>query len=175
MNTDPGAIPLTTPAFDTVASAGFNDAQVIVRPASGRPMASCAMAESVTLSPSLTEGVRWLMSTATTGTGITVTCVEPETPSAVAVMLAEPGATPVTTPDPSTVAIVVAEELHVKEAGIAAPFASFAAAEAWMVPPTSTWGASVVTVTDVTFGGAWGESPPPHAVSSPARRTAEPT
>jgi hypothetical protein len=61
----------------------------------------------------ITFGAAGEMVTVPTGTGVTVIADVPLFPSAVAVIVAFPGATPVTTPADDTVAMLVLLELQV--------------------------------------------------------------
>jgi hypothetical protein len=89
-----------------------------------------------------------------TGAGagaLTVTVAEPLLPSLVAVIVAVPGATPVTTPDGDTVAIAVLLDAHVMARPVSAfPLASSVAAVSVVVCPTTTAAVEGVTFTDAT-------------------------
>ena len=74
----------------------------------------------------------------TGGTAVTVIVFVALTLPDAAVMTAEPTATPVTTPDPLTVAMPVAFDDHVIVAAMALPFWSFGAAVSGRVEPTTT-------------------------------------
>ncbi|MBV5324502.1 MAG: hypothetical protein J0626_04100, partial [Rhodospirillaceae bacterium] len=73
------------------------------------------------------------MTTVDTGTGITVTPALPTTPSAVAVIVAGPGLTPLTIPAASTVATLGADDDQVTGRPVSAfPFPSFGLAKNWI-------------------------------------------
>jgi hypothetical protein len=115
MVTVPTATPVTTPdAGSTVAIAGSLLVHVTVRPLSAFPCASRGTAVAWVVPPTAMVALPIDTLTLATGTGVTVTAAVPLTPSLVAVIVTEPGATPVTTPVPaSTVATAVFDELHV--------------------------------------------------------------
>ena len=100
----PAATPVTRPAADTVAIAGFELVQVTARPASALPIASRGVAESWAVPPTKTFAEVGLTTTEATGTLDTVTGAVPLCPSLVAVIMADPTATPVTRPLAETVA-----------------------------------------------------------------------
>jgi hypothetical protein len=112
---EPAATPVTTPLDDTVAIPVLELAHVTGRPESTAPFASSVVAVSCTVCPTLTLGVDGETLTDATGTVTAVTLTEavPLFPSLVAVIVAEPAATPVTTPLDDTVAIPVLEVDHV--------------------------------------------------------------
>src|SRR6266571_4926413 len=90
--------------------------QLTVRPFSRLPLASFGSAASCTVCPTDTLADAGLMLTDATGAGgaaATVTAALPLFPSLVAVIVAEPAATPVTRPLPSTVATPGAPLVHV--------------------------------------------------------------
>jgi hypothetical protein len=101
MVAEPAATPVTTPAASTVATAPLEDAQV--------PPA--ILPEKVVVAPTQT-----VLVPETVGTGLTVTEAVPEQPLTVCVMVAEPAATPVTTPEEETVATAASEVDHVPPA-----------------------------------------------------------
>src|SRR6266581_1190514 len=83
--------------------------------------------------------------------GVTVMAEVPVFPSLVAVIVAGPGATPVTRPLPFTVAYAMASLDQVTaRPGRGAPFASFGVAVSWTVPPASTLADAGVTATEAT-------------------------
>src|SRR3989449_1690072 len=125
----PAATPVTSPLPFTVATAVLSLAHVTVRPASGVPLASSGVAVSCTVNPACTEGAGGLTITDATGTKITVTAAVPLCPSLVAVMVAEPAATPVTRPLPLTVATAGLPLAHVTTRPTSVlPLASFSVA-----------------------------------------------
>ena len=88
-------------------------------------------------------------------TADTVTTAVPDTPSLVAVMVAEPAATPVTTPDAETVAFVASDDVHVTVRPVSvAPPASFVVAASVAVAPTLIAAVDGDTVTLATGTGA---------------------
>jgi hypothetical protein len=97
-----------------------------------------------------------------TGTAVTVTVVFALTPPDAAVITALPGATPVTTPLPLTVAMFVAPDDQLTDAANAPPFWSFGLATSCSVAPTAT---VVPPATEIDVrtgvGAAVGEPPPP--------------
>src|SRR2546422_8095146 len=101
---DPAATPVTSPVADTVAMAGFALVHVIARPVRTLPAASLGVAVSCAVLPTKTFVVAGLTATEATGTVDTVTAAVPLWPSLVAVIVAAPTATPVTSPLAETVA-----------------------------------------------------------------------
>lgn len=107
MVAEPAATPVTTPLELTVAVAELLVDQVIVWPVITLPFWSFTVAAKVTVAPTVTEGLDGLTVTVvTTGAGgggaFTVTPAVPDLPELLAVIVAEPAATPDTTPFPST-------------------------------------------------------------------------
>jgi hypothetical protein len=100
---------------------------------------------------------------------VVVIAAVPLFPSLVAVIVAEPGATPVTSPTPDTVATAVLSLAHVAVRPVNTfPAASFIVAVNSTVSPIGTVAVAGVTVTEATgVGGAVRSFPPPQAVSSP--------
>src|SRR3989454_3325992 len=95
--------------------------------------------------------VAGVAATDATGTTLTVSAAVPFVPSLVAVIVADPAATPVTSPVPLTVATPVLLLAHVTTRPVSAvPPASFGVAESCTVCPTCTLGAAGLTVTDAT-------------------------
>jgi len=89
--------------------------------------------------------------TEATGTGVTVMVYVPLCPSLVAVIVAEPAATPVTKPLALTVATAALPVAHVTVRPLrAVPFASFGVAVNWVVPPTVRLAVAGLTVTEAT-------------------------
>src|SRR5947209_7026054 len=110
---EPAATPLTRPLPLTVATPTLLLAQVTVRPLSAPPLASLGVAVSCTVCPVCTLAVAGLTLTDATGTIVTDTVAEPLWPSLVAVIVADPAATPATRPVPLTVAAPVLPLAHV--------------------------------------------------------------
>ena len=100
----PAARPVTMPDDETVASAGVPLDQKMVRPVRGCPETFLGVAISWTVLPATMLDDAGVTSTATTGSGAIVTTAVPNAPSLVAVIVAEPAATPVTRPEDDTVA-----------------------------------------------------------------------
>jgi hypothetical protein len=89
--------------------------------------------------------------TVATGTGVTVTVDEPLLPSAVAVIVAVPTATAVTTPDCETVAMFVFSEFQVTGRSVrTVAFMSFTVAPSVVVCPITTLVFAGATVTEFT-------------------------
>jgi len=152
----PKATPVTTPPLVTVATAVLLDVHVTTRPVSTVPLASFSVAASAPVCPMTIELVAGATVTVATGAGVTVTVEVPDFPSLVAVIVAVPGAMPVTTP-PDTVATAVLLEVQVTILSVTTtPFASFtvgvsvvvlAAAIVTVLGVTTTLPTGVVTVT----------------------------
>src|SRR5437867_12330735 len=93
---DPAALLVTRPLGLTVATAVLLLAHVTGRPVSALPAESFGVAVSWTVCPTVRLAVAGATATEATGTAVTVIAAEPLLPSLVAVIVAEPGATPVT-------------------------------------------------------------------------------
>src|SRR6266853_1894158 len=93
---EPEATPVTTPPGLTRATVVSPLAHVTVRPARVPPAESFGVAVSCTVCPTRMLAVEGASATEATGTGDTVTVALPALPSLVAVIVAEPGALPVT-------------------------------------------------------------------------------
>src|SRR5205809_312061 len=148
---DPAATPLTTPLALTVATAVLPLDQVIARPESELPFASFGVAVSCIVWPTCTDAVAGVTVTDATGTVLTVIVAVPLCPSDVAVIVAEPAATPVTSPLALTVATAVLplDQLIVRPES-ELPFASFGVAASCIVWPAGTDAVAGLTVTDAT-------------------------
>src|SRR5712691_6937575 len=103
----PAATPLTSPLELTVAAAVLSLDQVMVRPLSVLPPVSLGVAMSCVVPPTWTLDGDGETVTDATGTIETVTTQVPLWPSQVAVTLAVPTATPLTSPLELTVAATV--------------------------------------------------------------------
>src|SRR5438093_347950 len=147
----PAATPVTSPLPFTVANAVASLDQVTTRPGRGVPFASLGVAVSWTVLPASTLAEAGVTVTEATGTSTTVICEVPVLPSLVAVILAAPAATPVTSPLPFTVANAVAllDQVTTRP-GRGVPFASLGVAVSWTVLPASTLADAGVTVTEAT-------------------------
>src|SRR5207247_787421 len=153
----PAATAVTSPLPVTVAIAVFELDHVTTRPASGVPLASFGVAVSWAVCPAVTLAVAGLTVTDATGTVVTVRAADPLWPSLVAVIVAGPAATAVTSPLPLTVAIAVFELAHVTTRPVSGlPLASCGVAVSWAVCPAVTLAVAGLTVTDATaaFAGA---------------------
>src|ERR1700688_1155580 len=113
MVASPGAMPVTRPLPATVATLGLLEVQVTTRPLNGLPFASLSVAVSCVVCPTITLADAGLMVTDATGTGMTVIAAVPLWPSLVAVMVAAPGAMPVTRPVAETEATLGLLEVQV--------------------------------------------------------------
>src|SRR5438034_7552819 len=100
---EPAVTPLTSPLPFTVATGVLLLDQVTTRPVSGLPLASFGVAVSCTVCPATTLAGDGLTVTEATGT-CTVIADVPLWPSDVAVVVAVPAVTPLTSPLPFTVA-----------------------------------------------------------------------
>jgi hypothetical protein len=88
------------------------------------------------------------------GAAVTVIVAVPDFPAVAAVIVAEPAATPVTTPLEFTVATFASLVDQLMDCpAITLPFWSFTTAVRLAVPPTPTVADGGETVTDVTTGG----------------------
>src|SRR2546425_3377395 len=154
MVAEPAATPVTSPLPFTVAAAVLLLDQVTTRPVSGRPLASFGVAVSWTVRPTVTLAGEGVTVTLATGTGVTVTTDVPLCPSLVAVIVAEPAATPVTSPLPFTVAAAVLLLDHVTTRPVSGvPLASLGVAVSGTVEPCCTLAGDGVTVTEATGTG----------------------
>ena len=152
----PAPLPVTRPVVLTVAIEALLLDHVIVRPDSVLPLASFGVAVSCTVCPTSRLAAGGVTATVATGTWVTVMVEAPVLPSLVAVMVAEPAATPVTRPVlPFTVDAEVLELVHVIVRPVRMlPFASFKVAVSWSVCPTVRLPEAGLTVTDDTGTGA---------------------
>src|SRR5439155_8544303 len=147
----PAATPFTSPLLLTVAILVLLLAHVTVRPVSAVPAESFGVAVSCAVCPTIRLAVAGATATEATGTGVTVTAAVLLLPSLVAVMLAEPGAMPVTRPLGLTVATVVSPLLHVTVRPAKVPPAeSFGVAVSCTVCPTVRLAVAGETVTEAT-------------------------
>src|SRR5436309_4597056 len=147
----PAVTPVTTPLPLTVATAVLLLPQLTGRPDNGLPLASFGVAVSCTVWPTCTDAVLGLTVTDATGTVLTVIVAVPPCPSLVAVIVAAPALTPVTSPLPLTVAtavLLLAQLTARPESEL--PFASFGAAASCIVWPTCTVAVAGLTVIDAT-------------------------
>lgn len=130
----PGPTAVTTPELDTVAAAVLLDAHETVRPTSTFPFASFSVAVRFAVRPTVKLVLGGVTVTVATGTGITVTNDVPVCPSLVAVIVAVPGDTAVTTPLALTVATKLLFELHATTRPVRTfPLASFSVTDSGAV------------------------------------------
>src|SRR5690349_8000611 len=108
----PSATAVTRPVAETDAVPFALELQLTDRSVTVVPFRSFTVAVSWAVVPMMTFGAFGATETDATGTGSTVTVDVPLLPSAVAVIVAVPGVTPVTTPADDTVAIASLLELH---------------------------------------------------------------
>jgi hypothetical protein len=143
----PTVTPVTTPPLETVAIAVLLELHVTTRPVSTAPLASFSVAASAPVCPMMIELVAGETATVATGAGVTVTVEVPDFPSLVAVIVAVPGATPVTTPL-DTVAAAVLLEVHVTILSVTTiPFTSFTVGVSVVVLAATTVAVLGVTMT----------------------------
>src|SRR2546428_11020283 len=160
----PAATPVASPVKFTVAAAGLLVAQVPVRPVSTFPAASLVVAVSCTVTPTGTvAGATVSDATGTGGGTVTVTAAVPFFPSAVAMIVAEPTATPVTNPVADTVATAGLLLAHVTARPVSTlPAESLVVAVSCAVLPTRSVPGDGATAIDATVvgpgGGGEGES-----------------
>ena len=111
----PAETAVTRPDPDTVAIAVLVELHVTTRPVSTTLFASRVTAESCDVDPTVIDVLDGLTETVATGTGagaLTVMADVPLFPSLSAVIVALPGETAVTRPEPDTVAMPLLLELH---------------------------------------------------------------
>jgi len=147
----PTTSPVTRPLPLAGATVGVLDAHVTERPVRTLPLASLSVALNCMVAATDTLAAAGLTVTLATGTLVTVMVAEPLFPSLVAVIVAEPAATPVTKPLALTVATaglllaqVTARPLR------AVPFESFGVAVNWAVALTVRLADAGFTVTATT-------------------------
>src|SRR6266576_55299 len=148
---EPATFPVTSPLGLTVATAVLLLDHAIVRPDSGFPFASFGVAVSSTVLPSFTLAGDGLTVTEATGTGVTVIRDVPLLPSDVAVIVAEPATTPLTSPLPFTVAteVLVLDQVTTRPVS-GLPLASFGVAVSCTVCPATTLAGDGLTLTEAT-------------------------
>src|SRR5712692_3251558 len=147
----PAASAVTSPVPFTVATPGLPLVHVTARPVKTFPFASFGVAASCTVCPTMILAVAGLTVTEATGTPFTVTVAVPLLPSLVAVIDAEPGATPDTSPLPFTVATAALLLDHVTtRPDSGTPLASRGVAVSCTVCPADTLADAGLTATDAT-------------------------
>jgi hypothetical protein len=150
---DPPATPVTMPAVVTVATLEDDVLQLTERPVRTCPAESLSVAVNCAFAPTARVSRLGASDTDDTGTSVTVIADVPLLLSLVAVIVEEPGATAVTTPDADTVAVAVALEAHVTVRPVSVlPPASRTVAVSVDVLPTRSVAALGATDTDATAG-----------------------
>ena len=133
----PAATPVTRPLVDTVATPALELVHVTARLVNAFPTESLGVAVSCTRCPATTLVEAGLRVTDATGTFDTVTVEVPLCPSLVAVIVAVPTTTPVTMPEPLTVATAASLEAHVIARPLSGfPFTSLSVTASCAVAPT---------------------------------------
>src|SRR2546427_517574 len=151
MNALPAAWPVTSPLPLTVAIDVLLLTHVTMRPLSKLPAASLVTAESCWVLPTAMIADVGVTATEATGTSVTVTAEVALFPSLVAVMVAEPAATPVTSPLEETVAVAGALDAHViVRPDSTVPAASCGVATSCTPAPTSTSAVAGLITTEAT-------------------------
>src|ERR1051326_2775633 len=148
---EPAATPVTRPLPFTVATDGLLLAQVTTRSGRVLPLASLGVAVSCVVWPCATRAEAGLTVTDATGTLVTVIAAVPLLPSLVAVIVADPGAMPVTLPFTSATATDGLLLDHVTgrpDSGL--PLASCGVAVSCTDCPAETVADAGVTLTDAT-------------------------
>jgi hypothetical protein len=149
--TVPAVTAVARPDAETVANEGVFEFQVIERPVRTLLLASRVTAENWTVPPTWTLAVAGDTVTDATGVALTVIADVPVFVSLVAVIVAVPGATAVTSPEVETVLMPVLLELQVTIRPVRMLlFASRVVAESWAVEPTNRLAVDGDTVTDAT-------------------------
>src|SRR6266566_1612822 len=148
---EPAATPVTKPLLLTVATAVLPLDHVTTRPVRVPPAESLVTAESCRVPPTAMVADAGLTVTAATGTIVTVVTAVPLLPSLVAVIVAEPAATPVTKPLLVTVATagLLLAQVTTRPAS-ELPAESFVTAESCCVAPTAMLADVGLTVTEAT-------------------------
>ena len=168
----PLATAVTSPDAPTVATEASLDSHDTSVPATARPFASTASATRRTVSPTATRVSAAGVTLSALTCCITVTAAVPEAPPAVAVIVAVPLATAVTSPDASTVATEGSLLAHATAApAITCPFWSRTSAVNCAVSPKAVSVAEpgltvTVVATGAGGGGAGSTVPSPHDSTS---------
>src|SRR5438034_883573 len=156
----PAADPVTSPLALTVATPAALVPHAIVRPVSTFPLASFRLAVSCTVAPTGTLADAGLTTTDATGAGggggsdVTVTVAVPLFPSLVAVTVAAPAATAVTSPLGDAAAMAGLLDIQATARPLSGlPAESLVAAASCTVPPTCTLIVAGLTATDATGAG----------------------
>jgi len=154
----PTPVALMSPDCDTVATAVLPLDHVTARPVSALPCASRGVAVICCVPPTVSDVLVGETLTVATGAGggaVTVTAAVAVFPSLVAVIVALPGATAVTTPLGATVATFVLLELHVTTRPVSTLFDA-SRVVAVSVPVAPVCRARVVGATEMVATGAGG-------------------
>ena len=148
---EPAVFAVTSPLPFTVATVVLFEDHVTVRPVRMLPLASLSVAVSCCVWPACTLAGAGLTVTVATG-AVTVILAAPLLPSLVAVIVTgPPAATPVTSPLPFTLAIVLSLDAQVITRPVSGlPFASVGVALSCTVCPVATLAVAGATVTDAT-------------------------
>jgi len=147
----PAAAAVTNPLPLTAAAGVLLLAHVTARPVSTFPTESFVVADNWTVPPTGRLATAGVTATDATGTTVTVTVAIPLFPSLVAVIVATPAATAVTSPLPLVAATAVLLLAHVTVRPVSTfPAESFVVADNWTVPPTGRLATAGVTSTDAT-------------------------
>jgi len=150
---DPAATAVMTPA-DTVATEAALVDHVTTRSVTTVPLASFTVSVGVAVCEMTRAKLGGDSVTLPTGIAVTVTVEDPLFPSAVAVIVAVPPATPVTTPDDDTVAVDALLVPHVIGRFVTTvPFSSFTVAVNVVVCVATTLAVAGATVTVPTGTG----------------------
>src|SRR5437763_999950 len=137
----PAVTPVTRPLLLFTVAADASELHTTVRPVNGLPPASFSVAVSCTVAFVKMLAVAGATVTVATGTGVAVVTViveAPLCPSLVAVIVAEPAATPVTSPLGLTVAAELLLDHAMPRPVRMLPPASFKVAVSGSVCPTTT-------------------------------------
>ena len=172
----PTATAVTSPGGETVATALFDELHVTGRPVNTPPFAASVVAVACDVPTAVIEFRERSTVTEATGTGITVTNDVPLFPSLVAVIVAPPTESAVTSPEPFTVATAVLLEDQLTARSVTTTlFASLVSAESCCVAPAITVAVAGFTVTDPTGTGTTRMVALPDCPSLVAMIVVEPT
>ncbi len=151
ITTVPGVTPVTRPVGDTVATAAALDDQVTTRSVTTVPFTSSTVALNWRVDLATIDDPCGRMLTDPTAKLEIVSAADPLFPSLVAVIVALPAATAVTTPCAETVATAVFELDHATAGPVTTlPEASFSVAASCVVCPTDIESGAGVIVTVAT-------------------------
>ena len=154
MVAEPWATPVTWPLGLTRATLVSPLAHVTIRPVRVLPAESCGVAVSCTVCPTRMLAVAGATATEATGTSVTVNVAVLLLPSLIAIIGAEPGATPVTRPLGLTRATLVSPLAHVTIRPVSVPPAeSCGVAVSCTVCPTRMLAVAGASATEATGTG----------------------